>query len=167
MTTEQRYVVKLADGRYIGGPPMYSASQNDASKLERHVAYARACAHSEHTPTVLRLKPSPRAAELAKLRGEVEEQAVTRCKYCRAGAGKGSRLVDWTTGELRCFDAYECRDRMRDRERRVVRVFWRARCATGEFSTFRDLRVARRHARNWTDTTTKISRVTVRRKVKA
>ena len=57
--------------------------------------------------------------------------------------------------------------RVRDRERRVVRVFWRARCATGEFSTFRDLRVARRHARNWTDTTTKISRVTVRRKVKA
>jgi hypothetical protein len=106
---------------------------------------------------------------------------VTRCKYCRAE-------VDESTARF-CLVAGECRDAMRDRERRIVRVFWRVYfdvpesrrrdCACGESYCLRCCpestdyeahRDAREWGVGWAQTKcipTRLVRVTVRRKAKS
>jgi hypothetical protein len=119
-----------------------------------------------------------------------------RCKYCRVELGlvEASDLIRMAeiTGK-RCFDAYACRDRMADRERRIVRVFWRVYfdvpesrrrncegrvCACGQSYCLRccpkstdydDRLAARQWGVGWAQTKcipTRVRRVTVRRKAK-
>jgi chromosome segregation ATPase len=73
MTTEQRYVVKLASGHYLGDASAGTFGVREiryAARLTRQQAYD----HASRRPgaVALRLKPSKRAAELAKLRAEVD-----------------------------------------------------------------------------------------------
>jgi hypothetical protein len=94
---------------------------------------------------------------------------MTRCKYCRVEAGRVAYIVDQDSGEVRCFSVHECRDRMRDHERRVVRVFWRVRWPglTDEYDIRPSAALLRRRERK-ADMPPhyKVSRVTVRRKAK-
>lgn len=79
---------------------------------------------------------------------------MTRCKYCRA--------EELFAGECN-YDIPSCRDRMRDRERRIVRVFWRVR-DTGSGTTIEHAHRASavRFCPSWCA----LYRVTVRRKAK-
>lgn len=107
---------------------------------------------------------------------------MTRCKYCRSELGP----IDSRFGTCSTFRA--CRERMRDRERRIVRVFWRVyfdvpesrrrNCKCGESYCLRccptstdydDRLAARQWGVGWAQAKcipTRVRRVTVRRKAK-
>lgn len=68
----ERYVVKLASGEWLGTNGFPTTDMAKALTTTRAGAYHLA-ANCIPTAVALRLKPSARAAELAKLRAEVEE----------------------------------------------------------------------------------------------
>jgi hypothetical protein len=88
---------------------------------------------------------------------------VTRCKYCRA--------EELFAGECN-YDIPSCRDRMLDRERRVVRVRWMVRTCDvfgAEWvDEFWHAAFAHRRARQYRHDgrPARVYRVTVRRKAK-
>ena len=87
---------------------------------------------------------------------------MTRCKYCQAPSGDHGHPSAYN-------DVLACRDRMLDRERRVVRVFWRVRHDDGRVNPatmFWTIGQARSYARAWACNEPRVFKVTVRRKVK-
>lgn len=98
---------------------------------------------------------------------------MTRCKYCRAELeqddGHHRGVV---TGAAWCSSVHGCRDRMLDREHRVVRVFWRVYLNDTDRRTFHRL-TGQDGAREFQEEQSAhtyvpaLRRVTVRRKVKA
>ncbi len=88
---------------------------------------------------------------------------MTRCKYCRVEVGPANTNDFLSRNEVerqRCFDAYACRDRMLDRERRIVQVFWRIKDRLGPVDI-----TNRPQAFRFADGR-KVRRVTVRRRAK-
>jgi len=81
--TTERYVVKLASGAWLTKHSLPVYRIGDAHKMPRAEAYELAARHEKLGAVALRLKPSKRAAELAKLREEVEELRG-RLNDCRA-----------------------------------------------------------------------------------
>jgi SMC interacting uncharacterized protein involved in chromosome segregation len=73
MTTEQRYVVKLASGAWLTELGTQTRALREAQKGSRADAYRVAASWSAYGAVALRLKPSARAAELARLEAENDE----------------------------------------------------------------------------------------------
>ena len=69
----ERYVVKLANGAWLTELGTQTRALREAQKGSRADAYRVAASWSAYGAVALRLRPSARAAELAKLRGEVTE----------------------------------------------------------------------------------------------
>jgi hypothetical protein len=69
----ERYVVKLASGEWMRKDGTATGLLREAYKAPRAVAYRLAAQYERMGAVALRLKPSARAAELAKLRAEVED----------------------------------------------------------------------------------------------
>jgi hypothetical protein len=83
---------------------------------------------------------------------------VTRCKFCRI------ELRDFGETYDQCVGSHACRLRMLDRERRIVRAFFRVESANGSCSLAFETRW---EAREFAKATGQpVRRVTVRRKAK-
>lgn len=82
---------------------------------------------------------------------------TAKCIYCRISLGCND-------GVGSCRSLANCRDRMRDREKRIVRVFWRVRVNSSNAVAFTCDHYSRKAARLWPGYT--FFRVTVRRKGK-
>lgn len=111
MTTE-RYVVKLASGELMTRAGVAVQGQVDGTKMSRAEAYQLAWLHGA---VALRLKPSKRAAELAKLRAEVAELRG-RCTGYQDAADEGRAELAKLRAEVEALkvdlaDASEVRDR--------------------------------------------------------
>lgn len=70
--SDDRYVVKLASGGWLTKEHCCSITLAGALKTTRAAAYRLAAKYESMGAVALRLKPSARAAELAKLRAEVD-----------------------------------------------------------------------------------------------
>ena len=96
--SEQRYVVKLASGAWIATAGNSTSVFKDAHRATRIEAYRIAASWGNHGAVALRLKTGKRAAELAKLRAEVEELG-TRCDAHEADTMDAERKLDAMTKE--------------------------------------------------------------------
>ena len=92
---------------------------------------------------------------------------MTRCKYCRVELVLGQNARPPLSLGIACGDAcywrHECLDRMRDRERRIVRVYYRVRDDKGHEVMAEDWRP---DAMRWKHRGFAVFKVTVRRKAK-
>lgn len=87
---------------------------------------------------------------------------TAKCIYCLATSG--DIVHEYGTTRFVCYRAYDCRDRMLSREKRIVRVFWRVRVNSSNAVAFICDRYSPKAARLWPGYT--FFRVTVRRKGK-